>query len=185
LSCRSRPLPISPGRPIRSLNRGISDLFRLAARSVSIAARIAWAEARYRAVLGTWPLGSSLRCTPLALPQQGMRFSVIVFDVAAPRRSAHHPGITPGGVICGDRDNSSIGRDLRAAGPRLPASTLIRTVDAAPGDHHARRHQFWSSGSTSMTDPIHDRAREFLRTEGSASAGRLRPQHLCERRPPL
>jgi len=43
-----------------------------------------------------------LRCAPLALAPQGMRFSVIVIDVAAPGRSARHPGITPGGVICGD-----------------------------------------------------------------------------------
>jgi hypothetical protein len=51
---------------------------------------------------------------PLALPRQGMRFCVIVINVAAPDRSAHHPGITPGGVICGHRDNSAIGRSLRA-----------------------------------------------------------------------
>jgi len=35
-----------------------------------------------------------------------MRFCFIVIDVAAPGRSVHHPGITPGRVICGDRDNS-------------------------------------------------------------------------------
>ena len=55
-----------------------------------------------------------------------MRFYVIVIDVAAPGRSVHHLGITPGGVICGHRDNSAIGRNLRA-GPRLPARTLIRS----------------------------------------------------------
>jgi hypothetical protein len=36
-------------------------------------------------------------------------------------------------VICGDRDNSSMGRSLRVAGSRAPASTLIRAADAAPG----------------------------------------------------
>jgi hypothetical protein len=35
-----------------------------------------------------------------------MQFCVTVIDVAAPGRSAHHPGITPGGVIFGDRHNS-------------------------------------------------------------------------------
>ena len=44
---------------------------------------------------------------------------------AAPGRCAHHPGITPGGVICGDRDNSPMGRGVRVAGPRVPAGTLI------------------------------------------------------------
>jgi len=62
-----------------------------------------------------------------------MRFYVIVIDVAAPGRSVHHLGITPGGVICGHRDNSAIGRNLRARAPRLPALTLIRTADARPG----------------------------------------------------
>jgi hypothetical protein len=35
-------------------------------------------------------------------------------------------------VICGDRDNSSMGRGVRVAGLRVPASTLVRTADAAP-----------------------------------------------------
>jgi hypothetical protein len=34
-------------------------------------------------------------------------------------------------VICGDRDNSPVRRGVRVAGPRAPASTLIRT-DVAP-----------------------------------------------------
>jgi hypothetical protein len=39
-------------------------------------------------------------------------------DVAAPGRPAHHPGITPGGVICGDRDDGSMGRRRLRGGPR-------------------------------------------------------------------
>ena len=31
-------------------------------------------------------------------------------EVAVPGRAAHHPGITPGGVICGDRDDGSTAR---------------------------------------------------------------------------
>ena len=54
----------------------------------------------------------------------GMRLSESS-NIAAPGRCAHHPGITPGGVICGDRDNSPMGRGVRVAGPRVPASTLI------------------------------------------------------------
>src|SRR6266516_4317415 len=38
--------------------------------------------------------------------------SVGTSDVAAPGRCAHHPGITPGRVICGDRDNSPMGAAL-------------------------------------------------------------------------
>src|SRR6266536_1468612 len=58
--------------------------------------------------------------------------SVGTNDVAAPGRSAHHPGITPAGVICGDRDNSSMGRGARVAGPRVPAGTLIRLGQISP-----------------------------------------------------
>src|SRR6266566_9837575 len=50
--------------------------------------------------------------------------SVGTSDVAAPGRSAHHPGITPGRVIRGDRDNSSVGA-AGVAGSRVPASTVI------------------------------------------------------------
>src|SRR5213592_1318665 len=41
--------------------------------------------------------------------------SVGTIDVAAPGRCAHHPGITPGRVICGDRDNSPMGAALITA----------------------------------------------------------------------
>jgi hypothetical protein len=34
--------------------------------------------------------------------------SVGTNDVAVPGRSAHHPGVTLGGVIYGDRDNSTV-----------------------------------------------------------------------------
>ena len=44
--------------------------------------------------------------------------SVGTSDVAASGRCAHHPGITPGGVICGGRANSREGRGVRRAGPR-------------------------------------------------------------------
>ena len=53
----------------------------------------------------------------------GMRLSASS-NGAAPGRCAHHPGITPGGVICGDRDSPMV-RGVRVAGPRVPASTLI------------------------------------------------------------
>jgi len=78
-----------------------------------------------------------LRIAPLLRPvgaaAAGMRFCFIAIDAAAPGRSAHHPGITPGGVICGGRDHSPVGRSVGVAGPRAAASTLIRTADAAPG----------------------------------------------------
>ena len=40
--------------------------------------------------------------------------------VAAPGRCAHHPGITPEGVICGDRDNSPAGHGARDSVTRTP-----------------------------------------------------------------
>jgi hypothetical protein len=59
-------------------------------------------------------------------PRCRRRDAVIrVINGAAPGRCAHHPGITPGGVICGDRDNSPMGRGVRVAVPRVPASKLI------------------------------------------------------------
>ena len=62
----------------------------------------------------------------------GMRLSESS-NGAAPGRCAHHPGITPGGVICGDRD-SPMGRGVRVAGPRVPAGTLIsRRPGRRPG----------------------------------------------------
>ena len=54
-------------------------------------------------------------------------------DVAGPGCCAHHPGITLGGVICGGGDDDSpVGRGADVAGPRVPASALIRT-GARPG----------------------------------------------------
>jgi len=41
-----------------------------------------------------------------------LRFCFIVTDVAAPGRCPHHPGINPGGVICGDRENSPMSRGI-------------------------------------------------------------------------
>src|SRR6266581_103983 len=49
---------------------------------------------------------SSPRSHGTLLPAAGWQRRTI--DVAAPGRSAHHPGITPGGVICGDRDDSPV-----------------------------------------------------------------------------
>src|SRR5215831_20403624 len=48
-------------------------------------------------------------------------------DGAGPGCCAHHPGITLGGVICGGGDASPVGRGAEVAGPRVPASALIRT----------------------------------------------------------
>ena len=71
--------------------------------------------------------GSSSDCVSYAgfpgSAAAGMRLSESS-NVAAPGRCAHHPGITPGGVICGDRD-SPMNRGVRVASPRVPASTLI------------------------------------------------------------
>ena len=75
------------------------------------------------------------RCVHLSITSLlGMRLSL---DAAVPGGSAHHPGITPGRVICGDCDNSSTGRNLRAAGPRVPTSTLMPSTDTAARDHRA------------------------------------------------
>jgi hypothetical protein len=71
--------------------------------------------------------GSSSDCASYAgfpgSAAAGMRLSESS-NVAAPGRCAHHPGITPGGVICGDRDGP-MDRGVRVASPRVPASTLI------------------------------------------------------------
>jgi hypothetical protein len=65
-------------------------------------------------------LAPSLRAAGAAAAR--MRFCFIVIDIdidaAAPGRSAHHPGITPGRVICGDGDTSPVGRGVRVTGPR-------------------------------------------------------------------
>jgi hypothetical protein len=63
---------------------------------------------------------------------QSGRFPVI--HVGAPGSSAHHPGITPGRVIRGERDDNSMGRGVRVAGLRVPASTLIALRTRRPGD---------------------------------------------------
>jgi hypothetical protein len=52
---------------------------------------------------------SAFRAERLYLLPDG---SVSTSHGAAPRRSAHHPGITPGRVICGERDDSPIGTAL-------------------------------------------------------------------------
>ena len=76
--------------------------------------------------------------SPSAAPRWRCRCRDVVLrhvtDVAAPGCPAHHPGITPRGVICGERDSGSMGRAVRVlAGPRVPARTMIRTADAARG----------------------------------------------------
>lgn len=73
--------------------------------------------------------GSLSDCVSLPLTRlPGLRCRrdavIRVINGAAPGRCAHHPGITPGGVICGDRDSPMV-RGVRVAGPRVPASTLI------------------------------------------------------------
>jgi hypothetical protein len=56
---------------------------------------------------------TDMTCSPSAFRAERLYLlpdgSVGTSDVAAPGRSAHHPGITPGRVIRGERDNSSIG----------------------------------------------------------------------------
>ena len=103
-----------------------------------------------------------------------MRFYVIVIDVAAPGRSVHHLGITPGGVICGHRDNSAIGRSLRA---RALACTHVdphrgraRPGIIAPGVIA------WPPGFASTTGRPAMEPGSFSRTQGSANAGQRR---LC------
>jgi hypothetical protein len=109
------------------------------------------------------PAGQTAASAPTTLPQRA--------------RSAHHPGITPEGVILGDCDNSSMGRGVRLAGPCVPASTLIRTADAAPGRSSCLRRSARPSGSHSMAVPAGDGTRDFLPHGRSANAGQLRAQH--------
>jgi len=52
--------------------------------------------------------------------------SVGTNDVAVPGGPAHHPGITPGGVIYGDRDNSTV------SGPRGEQAVRRRSLGSLP-----------------------------------------------------
>jgi len=96
----------------------------------------------------------------------GMRLSESS-NVAAPGRCAHHPGITPGGVICGDRD-SPMNRGVRVASPRVPASTLI--------SHRRGGVRGSSCAATSSArfarQRFHDRVLSAM-APGSSPAGRL------------
>ena len=132
--------------------------------------------------------GPSSDCVLAGFPgpaAAGMRLSGSS-NVAAPGRCAHHPGITPGGVICGDRDNSPMGRGVRVASPRVPASTLIS---------HRRggvRGSFCAATSSARfaRQRFHDRSCRLWRpglslaerlANGRATPGPARPYH---RQPP-
>ena len=119
-----------PASPV-FLNGGIPSPSALAAPSVSIAVRTARAGS---AVLGR-ARHVLLRDRPPLHPVGAAAAGDVVLrhvtDVAAPGCPAHHPGITPRGVICGERDTGSMGRAVRVlTGPRVPARTMIRTADA-------------------------------------------------------
>src|SRR5215831_6914649 len=91
-------------------------------------------------------------------------------DGAGPGCCAHHPGITLGGVICGGGgDASPVARGAEVAGPRVPASALIRT-GAAPGDHLAR-------ASSSMAARLH-----FPGRAGDGAARGLAPVRTVRQR---
>ena len=96
---------------------------------------------------------------------------------AAPGRCAHHPGITPGGVICGDRD-SPMGRGVRMAGPRVRASPLIsHRRGGVRGSSCAATSSAGSPGNASTTGSYR-RWRPGLSPAGRLANGRqLRAQH--------
>ena len=93
-------------------------------------------------------------------------------DVAAPGRSAHHPGITPEGVICTDRDNSPVGRGARVAGPCVPASRVDpHRGRGARGSSRPASSSAWPSSSSSMAGPAGDGPRSFSRMDGQPAPG--------------
>ncbi len=132
--------------------------------------------------------GSSSDCVSYAgfpgSAAAGMRLSESS-NVAAPGRCAHHPGITPGGVICGDRD-SPINRGVRVASPRVPASTLI--------SHRRGGVRGSSCAATSSarfaTQRFHDRVLSamvpgsFSRRTVSQRPATPGPARPCHRQPP-
>ena len=103
---------------------------------MSVTARITWARSAVPGRARRVPLRLFAAPT-LALPLQGCG-SRLFIDVAAPGHSAHHPGITRGGVMCGDRDNSSIGRNLRGW-PR-PACEHLDPQGGSGAPGSSRRH---------------------------------------------
>lgn len=115
---------------------------------MSVAARITWARSAVPGRARRVPL-RLFAAPPLALPPQGCG-SRLFIDVAAPGHSAHHPGITPGGV-CGDRDNSSIGRNLRGW-PRPACEHLDPQGGRGAPGIIAPASSAWSSGSASWKD---------------------------------
>jgi hypothetical protein len=95
-------------------------------------------------------------------------------NVAAPGRCAHHPGITPGGVIV----IAPMGRGVRVASPRVPASTLIsHRRGGVRGRERAATLSACSSSNASTTGSYR-RWRPGLSPAGRLANGRqLRAQH--------
>ena len=132
--------------------------------------------------------GSSSDCVSYAgfpgSAAAGMRLSESS-NVAAPGRCAHHPGITPGGVICGDRD-SPMNRGVRVASPRVPASTLIShrrggvrgSSCAATSSARFARRRFHNRVLSAMAPGSFSRRTVSQRP---ATPGPARP---CHRQPP-
>ena len=93
-------------------------------------------------------------------------------DIAAPGRFAHHPGITPGGVICGDRDRWP-GALRRPGGLHVPASTLIlHRRGGARGSSCPDPSSARSSRRTSM--PVGSRERGGMVVAGADQSPRQR-----------
>ena len=95
----------------RSVNTGISDPFRFGGVIRVDRGQDYPVRTRYPAAPGRRRFGSPLR-SPVGAAAAGMRFLSFhrrcrTGPFCAP------PGITPGGVTCGDRDDSSTGRNLR------------------------------------------------------------------------
>jgi hypothetical protein len=102
-------------------------------------------------------------------------------DVAAPGRSAHHPGITPERVIWGDRDRWP-GAPRRPRGLRVPASTLVfapprrRPGIISPGSvispavkprfHDRRIAGIWWHGSAALPTGCRAGARRVASSSG-------------------
>jgi len=123
-------------------------------------------------------LSRRTRADPLCAPG-----SVGTSDVAAPGRCAHHPGITPGRVIRGDRDGSPM-RGRRSRGRPMRA---CKRVDSHRGrgarGHLVRRRSAWLSAR------LPGRVRRWhpgsSRTHGQPMPDSQASAHPCGGRPPL
>jgi len=109
---------------------------------------------------------SPLRCTRW----RGRRTDAVicVIDVAAPGRSAHHPAITPAGVICGDRDQSPTGR-----GVHVTAHACLQHGE----EHRGRAPGSSCPASFSLIVKLPFPGRPFRAQAGLAQAGGRHQEH--------